>query len=350
MNQLNIQYGEQGYSRLNQLIQASSPSVIFVITDTHTLEHCYPRFMAQIETTSRVEVIEIEPGEQHKNVETCSGVWAALNELGCDRSSLVINLGGGVITDLGGFVACTIKRGISFVQVPTSLLGMVDAAIGGKNGVDLGHQKNQIGTIVIPEMVLIDYTFLQTLSHEHLVNGSVEMFKHGLIADRDYWDRMLNMTDFYSLEFNRMIQESIQIKTRIVEVDPKEKNERKFLNYGHTVGHAIESFLLESTEKRSLLHGLAVAMGMVVESKLSVGELHFRESDYHEIKSWYQSLKIDHDLKPQDFEEVYSRMRHDKKNINGEIRFVLLREMGQPIVNQVCEKNDVELAFQELFA
>lgn len=349
MKNLNIQYAQQGYHALNEYIQSCSPSVIFVVTDTHTLEHCYPRFIPQLETHARIEVIEIDPGEEHKNIETCTGVWAALNELGCDRTSLIINLGGGVITDLGGFVACTIKRGISFVQVPTSLLGMVDAAIGGKNGVDLGHQKNQIGTIVIPELVLVDYEFLQTLSQEHLVNGSVEMFKHGLIADLNYWNRMLQQTDFYSDSFNSLIKESIDIKSRIVSSDPLEKRERKFLNYGHTIGHAIESYLLADEKKCSLLHGLAVAMGIVVESFLSVQKLRFRESDYKDIKKWYKSLKIDHDLNREDFEEVYARMRHDKKNVNGEIRFVLLEEIGRPVIDQVCEKNLVELAFQELF-
>jgi len=316
-----IYFENQGFEALNQWINKNQPSTIFILVDDR---------------------------EEFKNIETCAGVWSALVELGCDRNSLMINLGGGVITDLGGFIASTIKRGISFIHIPTSLLGMVDAAIGGKNGIDLGHLKNQIGVINPPIMTIIDPTFLQTLSKEQLVNGSIEMFKHGLISDRVYWKDMLNSTDFHSSTFNSLIYQSAIIKSDIVTMDPLEKGARKALNYGHTAGHEIESYLMEHEEKKAVLHGEAVAAGIVVESYLSKQYAGLSKQAYNEIQEWYSTLGFNFNFNDNEVIEMIEIMKYDKKNTNGEIKFVLLESIGSFVTNQVVSNDQIIEAFKEL--
>lgn len=335
-------FNERGYQELNAHIAEKVPSVIFILVDSNTMEYCYPRFMPMLETDARIEVIEIDAGEGFKNIETCSGVWAAMIELGCDRQSLMINLGGGVVTDLGGFVASTLKRGIDFIHVPTTVLGMVDAAIGGKNGVDLGHLKNQIGVIQPPAMTIIDTDFLQSLPRNHLRNGSIEMFKHGLIADRDYWQEMLEVKEnYFSERFDTLIHGSVEIKSGIVQGDPTEKGARKALNYGHTIGHAIESFCLSSDKHISLLHGEAIAVGIYLESYLSTLHSGLTTTDFKIIEKWYKSLGLSASFSDSEVDEMIQIMSHDKKNVNGEIRFVLLEKIG-------IYKTDVHLNAQEI--
>lgn len=343
-----IYFDNQGFDALNQWIKEFQPSTIFILVDDKTMEYCYPYLMPMIETTAIIELIEIDHGEAFKNIETCAGVWSALVELNCDRNSLMINLGGGVITDLGGFVASTIKRGIPFIHVPTSLLGMVDAAIGGKNGVDLGHLKNQIGVINPPIMTIIVPAFLHTLPQQHLVNGSIEMFKHGLISDRVYWNEMLDSKDFISDHFNSLIYQSAIIKSDIVTMDPLEKGARKALNYGHTAGHAIESFLMEHSKKESVLHGEAVAAGILVESFLSMENAGLSIEDYQEIKQWYLSLGFHFSFTDDEVLEIIELMKYDKKNSNGAIKFVLLERIGAFVTNKVVDTNQILEAFREL--
>ena len=341
-----IHFNDHGYEELNKYINECEPSCIFILVDGNTMQHCYPKFIPHLETTARIEVIEIDAGEEFKTIETCTGVWSALLELGCDRKSMMINLGGGVITDLGGFVASTIKRGIHFIHVPTTVLAMVDAAVGGKNGVDLGHLKNQIGVIETPAMTLIDTQYLKTLPLNHLHNGSIEMFKHGLIADRDYWKEMLAVSgDFYTSNFDRLINGSVKIKNEIVKHDPTEQGARKSLNYGHTIGHAIESFCLSSDEHPSLLHGEAIAIGLYLESFLSQEKLGLAASDFAEIERWYHSLKMKLNFSQEDIRQMLKFMTHDKKNVNGEIRFVLLEEIGKFKTDQTIPEEDLIAAF-----
>ncbi|MBF4984046.1 3-dehydroquinate synthase [Nonlabens mediterrranea] len=343
-----IYFENQGFNAINKWIKENKPSTIFVLVDDKTMENCYPYLMPMIETTATIEVIEIDHGEEYKNIDTCAGVWSALVELGCDRNSLMINLGGGVITDLGGFIASTIKRGIPFIHIPTTLLGMVDAAIGGKNGVDLGHLKNQIGVINPPIMTIIDPAFLRTLPQQHLVNGSIEMFKHGLISDRVYWKDMLHVTDYLSDTFNSLIYQSAVIKSDIVSMDPFEKGPRKALNYGHTAGHAIESFLMEHPEREAVLHGEAIAAGIVIESYLSVHYAGLSTKAYEEIKEWYTTLDFKFSFNDDEVMQMIQLMKYDKKNTNGEIKFVLLDTIGSFITNQVVSNEDIIKAFQEL--
>ncbi len=348
IKEFTIYFENQGFDALNQWIKNQQPSTIFILVDDKTMENCYPYLMPMIETIANIEVIEIDHGEEFKNIETCAGVWSALVELGCDRNSLMINLGGGVITDLGGFVASTIKRGIPFIHIPTSLLGMVDAAIGGKNGVDLGHLKNQIGVINPPIMTVVDPEFLKTLPQQHLVNGSIEMFKHGLISDRMYWNEMIESTDFNSDMFNSLIYQSAIIKSDIVSMDPLEKGARKALNYGHTAGHAIESFLMEDKDKNAVLHGEAVAAGILVESFLSHKNTGLAQTSYQEIKEWYVSLELNFSFTDDEVLEMIDLMKYDKKNVNGQIKFVLLETIGSFVTDQVVSTEQILEAFREL--
>ncbi|AZQ44424.1 3-dehydroquinate synthase [Nonlabens ponticola] len=324
-----IHFAQTAYTELNKFIANKQPSSIFILVDENTMQHCYAPFIQQVETSARIEVIEVEAGEEFKTIDTCSGVWNALIELGVDRNSLFISLGGGVITDLGGFIAATIKRGIDFIHVPTSLLGMVDAAIGGKNGVDLGHLKNQIGVIQPPAMTLVDPLFLDTLPQQQLLNGSIEMFKHGLIADRRYWENMLDLQlNFDHDRLDPLIYQSVVIKNDVVMGDPFEKGARKSLNYGHTIGHAIESYCMSSQDHETLLHGEAIAAGILIESYLSSQFTGLSDADFDQIKKWYQSLELDIKFDIKDVEAMIGLMAHDKKNVNGETRFVLLESIG----------------------
>lgn len=348
LNNSTIYQVEHNFTVLNDLIKNQQPSSIFILVDDQTMENCYPYFIPHLETEARIEVIEIDHGEEYKTIETCTGIWNAMIELECDRNSLIINLGGGVITDLGGFIASTIKRGVNFIHIPTSLLGMVDAAIGGKNGVDLGSLKNQIGVINMPAMTIVDPGFLNTLPKQHLLNGSIEMFKHGLIASRSYWDNMRQNIDYFNDAFTQLIYESILIKTNIVSSDPYEKNARKALNFGHTIGHAIESFCMDSNDNNSLLHGEAVAVGLLLESYISQQLTGLPESDYHQIKTWYESLSLNVKFDNSQIEEILAYMQHDKKNVNGEIRFVLLKEIGDFITDQIVPLELIHQSFGQL--
>ena len=291
--------------------------------DENTLEHCYPKFIQNLATNTRIEVIEIESGEINKNLETCIGVWNAITELGGDRKSLLITLGGGVITDLGGFVASCFKRGIDFVNIPTTLLSMVDASVGGKTGVDLGVLKNQIGLFANPKMVIIDTDYLATLTDREIKSGTAEIIKYGITYDLHLFNEI---KDNKNLNISDLIFRSIEIKNEVVLQDPKEKNIRKILNYGHTLGHAIESFHLDSEDKENLTHGEAIAIGMVCESYISSKLLGFPSEKVNEIKKVVLSIYNKTTLLKEDFSAIMELLKHDKKNVNGQVNFVLLND------------------------
>jgi 3-dehydroquinate synthase len=231
-NNYPVYFNEKGYEALNLFLKENKYSNLFIIVDNETNELCLPKFLPYLETNLRIEIVEFEAGEHNKNIETCIQIWNVLTELGADRKSLVINLGGGVVTDLGGFVASTFKRGMDFIHIPTTLLSMVDASIGGKTGVDLGNLKNQIGVINVPKMVLIDTQYLETLSKSEMRSGLAEMLKHGLIYDAAYWEQFLDLKAIDYADFDELIFRSVEIKNEIVLQDPTEKNIRKALNFG----------------------------------------------------------------------------------------------------------------------
>lgn len=332
-------YTEEAYQKLNNYISTSVPSSIYILVDTNTHNFCLSAFLQRLQTEKEIEVIEMDEGEANKHIETCSGIWSALSELGADRKSLLINLGGGVVTDLGGFVGSTFKRGIPYINVPTTLLSMVDASVGGKTGVDLGNLKNQIGVITQPEMVLIDPDYLKTLSAAEMRSGLAEILKHGLIASKDYWNKAINLKDLFQKDLLDLISRSVAIKTRVVEKDPREENIRKTLNFGHTFGHAIESYYLTHPSKQSLLHGHAVAVGMILAAYISHKLTGLSQEELQEITEVLENLYPDVGLEEGEYEDIIGLLKFDKKNSHGKINFVLLREIGAPVMDcQVPEE------------
>jgi 3-dehydroquinate synthase len=346
-NNYPIYFNEKGYEALNLYLKENKYSNLFIIVDSNTNEFCLPKFLPFLETEITIEIIEFEAGEQNKNIETCVQIWNVLTELGADRKSLVINLGGGVVTDLGGFVASTFKRGIDFIHIPTTLLSMVDASVGGKNGVDLGNLKNQIGVINVPTMVLIDTQYLDTLPQNEMRSGLAEMLKHGLIYDKVYWEKFLDLKAIDFADFDELIYRSVEIKNEIVSQDPTEKNIRKSLNFGHTLGHAIESYFLENENKTTLLHGEAIAVGMILESYISLHKKLINTEEYTQIKSAIKSIYDDILFDKNDIEPILELLIHDKKNEYGNIQFALIEGIGKIKINQSVENELILEAFQD---
>lgn len=333
-----IHFNKKCYSSLNEHINSRNFSKIFILVDENTHEHCLPILLEKLNTTSVIEIIEIESGEINKTIDTCVGVWNTLSELNADRKSLMINIGGGVITDLGGFVACTFKRGIAYINVPTTLLSMVDASVGGKTGVDLGHLKNQIGVISNPDLVLIDTHFLDTLPKNQMRSGLAEMLKHGLITGEGYWNKFLDLSKLSLNDLDDLIYESVIIKKNVVEEDPYEDGIRKTLNFGHTLGHAIESYFLSNPNKTTLLHGEAIVVGMILACYISTELVGFPKETTLEIKklftNYYGKIAID----PKEYATIMELLKFDKKNNHGNINFVLLEAIGETKID--CQVDD----------
>ena len=331
-----VHFNSDVYSELNTHINSTKPSKIFVLVDTNTHDLCLPQFLAQLESGEiEVEVMEMPEGEENKTIDICMGVWEALSEYGADRKSLLINLGGGVVTDLGGFVASTYMRGIEYINAPTSLLAMVDASVGGKTGVDLGHLKNQVGVISEGSMVLVDVSFLDTLPKNQMVSGFAEMLKHGLINDRKYWNTLTDLKKLDLTDLDKLIYDSIIIKNNVVSEDPTEKGLRKILNFGHTLGHAIESFYLENDDKTTLLHGEAIAIGMILEAYISSKTNSLSVKDLNEISKGILKTFSKITFEKEDLKAIIKLLKHDKKNSHGVIKFVLLESIGKAKID--CE-------------
>ncbi|MDD3005065.1 3-dehydroquinate synthase [Flavobacterium sp.] len=340
-----IVFNETAYSFLNQFVQKQNYSKIFILVDENSSENCLPLFLQNFSIEIAFEIIELESGEINKNIHTCTEVWTILTELGADRKSVIFNLGGGVITDLGGFIASTFKRGIDFINIPTTLLAMVDASVGGKNGIDLGNLKNQVGTITNPKMVVIHSQFLETLPQNQMRSGLAEMLKHGLIYDANYWDLFLDLSQLDTNDMDVLIHRAIEIKNNIVEQDPTENGIRKALNFGHTLGHAIESYFLENKDKTTLLHGEAIAVGMILESYLSTTLNLITTEKYLQIKNTIKSIFGTVEILDTDFTPICDLLIHDKKNEYGKIQFTLLEEVGQVKINQEVSTDTIISSF-----
>ena len=336
-------FENDGIEALNSYISENNPSKIFVFTDNNTQKYCLKTFekLTNIKFTN----VNFKNGDNHKNLKTLAALWEQLMLKGGDRKSLIINLGGGVVTDMGGFAAATFKRGIKFIHIPTSLLGMVDAAIGGKNGINFMQAKNQIGTIVPPEFVWIHTGFLKTLPQDEFISGFAEMLKHGLIADRSYWEELKayhqNPTD---KQLVKLIKTSVKIKDSIIQEDPYEQGIRKLLNYGHTVGHALESYM-NYQQKTALSHGKAVAAGMLIEAYLSYKTNNLSEADLNDIKQSIISTYPVIDLSINDIKQIVNLMQFDKKNENGVVKYVLLNSIGSADYNKEVPENLLFEAF-----
>ncbi len=345
-NDCTIHFNDACYKPLNKHIKEKNFSKIFVLVDENTHQHCLPYFLEKLETNSVVEIIEIESGEINKTIDTCVGVWNTLSDLDADRKSLLINIGGGVITDLGGFVACTFKRGIAYINVPTTLLSMVDASVGGKTGVDLGHLKNQIGVISNPNLVLIDTIYLNTLPQNQMRSGLAEMLKHGLISDEIYWDKFKDLSKLTLNDLDILIYESVLIKKNVVENDPFEDNLRKTLNFGHTLGHAIESYFLSNPKKTTLLHGEAIIVGMILACYISTELTGFPKQTTIDIKNLFVNYYGKVDISEDEHPTIIELLKYDKKNNHGNINFVLLESIGNPKIDCLVDDKIIVEAFR----
>ena len=306
---------------------------IFVLTDDITLEKCWPLLCPFIGLRSATH-ITIPHGDSNKNIESLTHVWQQLGIGGASRHSCLVCLGGGMVTDLGGFAASTFKRGINYINIPTTLLSMVDASVGGKTGINFGGLKNEIGAFSDSQYVIINTSFLSTLDNENLLSGYAEMLKHGLISDTKTWSELINfnISDPNLSTLQQMVGESVAVKERIVEADPRENGIRKALNLGHTIGHAIESWAMKSVHP--LLHGFAVAYGLVGELYLSTVLCGFPTDKLRTTVAYIN----DHYGKPnftcEDYDTLTELMTHDKKNSDGAINFTLLGGIGDIRINQ----------------
>lgn len=325
---------------------AADSSKIFLLADTNTLGHCWPVLAGSLpKVRDSIEILEVPPGEDSKCLEVAAQLWATLTELKADRQSIMINLGGGMITDLGGFVASTFKRGIPFYNFPTSVLGQVDAAIGGKTGIDLGSLKNQIGTYAAAQSTFVCTEFLSTLPQNEINNGFAEIIKHGLIADSDFFQKLESLESLLPEIVVELVEEAARIKIQISESDPLEKGERKKLNFGHTFGHAVESLFLEN--EPTLSHGEAVAIGIIFETLLSKKKLHLSDEESKRIEKVVSRFFETPLKKSLNKEIVWANMQHDKKNKSGQVNCTLLKKIGEAQVDNELSKEDFETVWSQ---
>lgn len=340
MAQQKVIISEDIKKSLTEAVAECKHDKLFVLTDTTTLELCWP-VVKDLPCLAEAQMITIGATDEAKTLESLAAVWQGLQQGGGTRHSLMINLGGGMITDLGGFAASTFKRGIKFINIPTTLLSMVDASVGGKTGINFGGLKNEIGVFNCSESVILDAVFLKTLDRENILSGYAEMLKHGLISNEEHWAELVSF-DFDNIDYARltqMVATSVAVKERVVEEDPREMGIRKALNLGHTAGHAIES--LAMAEKRTVLHGYAVAWGLICELYLSVVRTNFPQDKMRQtvqfIKENYGKFSFD----CKQYDRLYEYMTHDKKNTAGIVNFTLLGGIGDIHINQTADKDEI---------
>jgi len=325
---------------LERAISECQPDRLFVLTDTTTHRLCWP-VVEPFPCVKEARMITIGATDENKTLHSLSEVWSALQQGGATRHSLLICLGGGMITDLGGFAASTFKRGIAYVNIPTTLLSMVDASVGGKTGINFGGLKNEVGVFSIPRKTLIDTEFLRTLDYRNICSGYAEMLKHGLISDEAHWAELLrfDLDEVDYEQLGQMIATSVAVKERIVEADPTERGIRKALNLGHTAGHALESLAL--AEGRTVLHGYAVAWGLVCELYLSAKRLSFPKDKLQQtiqfIRQYYGVFTFD----CTEYDRLYGFMKHDKKNLADHVNFTLLGGIGDIRIDQTATREEI---------
>ncbi|MBQ0049079.1 MAG: 3-dehydroquinate synthase [Bacteroidales bacterium] len=322
---------------------------LFVLTDTNTVENCWP-LVCGFACLQGAKVITIGASDDNKTVESLCHVWDELQSGSATRHSLLVNIGGGMVTDLGGFAASTYQRGIQYINIPTTLLAMVDASVGGKTGINYGGLKNQVGVFNLASSVILHTCFLKTLDHPNIASGYAEMLKHGLLSDDERWAGLLAV-DLASQnldldQMRLMVASSVAIKQHVVDEDPTEKGMRKVLNLGHTVGHAIESLAME--QGRTILHGYAVAWGLVCELYMSVALCGFPQEKMRQTVQFIHQTYGRFDLDCKDYDRLYELMRHDKKNVGNNINFALLANVGDVRLDQKASRELVYEAFDFL--
>ncbi len=335
----NIIVAENIVEIIKSTIEAYSDENIYILVDENTLKYCFP--LIENAFSQPPQVITIKSGDKNKNLETSQVIWNYLSDNGGDRSSLLINLGGGVISDIGGFVASSFKRGIDFINIPTTLLAQIDASIGGKVGINSNGLKNEIGFFSHAKRVIIYPDFLKTLEKNEFISGFAEVVKHALIHSQDAWNE-LQYFDIENIDYSKLkilIKKSAQVKQDIINQDPKENGIRQALNFGHTFGHAIETFF--GRKNIQILHGEAVAIGLICEIFISNKVLNLDLSKMFKIVEFIAINFNSFDIEMDDYEEIYELMKHDKKNNNNEIRFALISDIGKVEVNQTCDKNNI---------
>lgn len=332
---------EENLSSLEEFIIQRQYSQILILVDRNTNDHCLPVLQAAMPSVTDYDIIEIDPGEENKNIDFCIGVWKTMLDFGADRSALMINLGGGVVTDMGGFAASTFKRGIDFIQIPTTLLSQVDASVGGKTGIDLDNLKNIIGTFTQPQAVFISSKFLETLDDRQIRSGFAEVIKHGLIQDRDLYERCKSL-NLNNIDIS-VIKRSVEIKNDVILQDPTEKGLRKILNFGHTIGHAIEGYSLYN-DSSPLLHGEAIAIGMICEGFLSYKLNGLSKEDLEDLTTLFLDIFPPYTYTVDQYDRFVELMKNDKKNEDKKIGFALLKEIGNAEYNIYVDTEDIEEA------
>lgn len=338
-----IEVGPLQDSSLTELLAATyTESKKVIIVDENTQRFCLDFLLTHFDGFENAEIMVLPEGESNKQIEVAVGVWEALTEYGIGRHDLIVNLGGGVITDMGGFIASCYKRGCDFIAIPTTLLGMVDASIGGKTGVNLGKYKNQIGVFSNPIATYIDPTFLQTLPEKEWKSGYAEMIKHGLIANRSIFERLCaNIKDNQLIDLDLLV-DCLNVKWEVVQRDPLERGERKILNFGHTAGHAIEG---NSMFQEPLTHGHAIAIGMLIEAYLSVEYANLSNSDFDKIERCIRQNYTIPAFSTAEIDEMVQLLFNDKKNKSGKIRCCLLPEIGVCTYDHEIPADDFRQAF-----
>ncbi len=339
LSDYSIFLGEGVWTSLNNTIDRINPSSLVVLCDAHTRIYCLPKLMEQVPITED-QVITVPSGEVNKNLDTCRIIWKQMMERKLDRNALLLNLGGGVIGDMGGFCAATFKRGIRFIQLPTTLLSQVDASIGGKLGIDFDEIKNSIGVFKDPEGVFIHTDFLNTLPARELRSGFAEVIKHALIGNAAQWETIYQLEQLDISKLLPLLEPSLLVKKIMVEADPFEHGQRKLLNFGHTIGHAIESYFLHT--ETPLLHGEAIAIGMVCEAYLSNIQRDFSLEALSQLINLVHRMYGTQTLPPESFAQLIYLMENDKKNRSGKISFSLLKRPGDAIWDQFCSLEAIQ--------
>jgi len=327
-------------SELDMAIGNQIAENVFVLTDENTQRLCLPELMLS-EKLKGCHLISIQAGDENKNINSALEIWKYLSENGANRKSLMINLGGGMITDIGGFTASTFKRGIRYINVSTTLLGAVDAATGGKTGINFSGLKNEIGIFAPADSVLINVDFFRTLDDKNIRSGYAEMVKHALIDTKEEWENVMKF-DLETIDFGKLkslLERTIRIKERIVKKDPFEANIRKALNLGHTFGHAFESWSYKTD--KPVLHGYAVMWGLICELYLSIIKLDFPKDELLRLKYLVKEYYGTFDFSCKEYESLYELMTHDKKNDSKEINFTLLAGIGDIHINQTATKEEI---------
>lgn len=349
MNKQTVIHSQNLEETLTAAVAACEHDRLFILVDTNTQRLCLP-IVSNFSCMKDAQVITIGATDEYKTLDTLAQVWSDLQQGGATRHSLMVNLGGGMVTDLGGFAASTFKRGISYINIPTTLLSMVDASVGGKTGINFDGLKNEVGVFSNARTVIIDTIFLKTMDCENILSGYAEMLKHGLISNDTHWAALLNypiedsigsMNPISPKPLSALLAESVAVKERIVEQDPTEQGLRKALNLGHTVGHAFESLALQ---RKPILHGYAVAYGLVCELYLSCIKTGFptekMRQTVHFIREHYGQMAITCD----DYPALIRLMTHDKKNVAGRINFTLLGDIGDIRINQTATEEEIKEA------